>query len=87
MAMGFSMLGCNNNMATENTLLKNENEELRAQYKEANAALQAADDDLQRTYGDLRSEIERSQELQTALDTRPETVSIFENISGVDGSE
>lgn len=86
MAMGFSMLGCNNNTATENTLLKKENEELRTQYKEANAALQAADDDLQRTYGDLRSEIERSQELQTALDTRPETVSIFENISGVDVS-
>ena len=33
-AIGFSMLGCSNNLQTENTLLKKENEELRAQYKE-----------------------------------------------------
>lgn len=84
MAVSFSMLGCNSNLQTENDLLKKENEELRSQYKETNVALQAADDDLRRTQGDLRAEQERADELQTALDTRPETISIFENISGVD---
>ncbi len=84
LAIGFSMVGCNNNMQTENDLLKTENEELRSQYKEANAALQAADDDLRRTQGDLRAEQDLSAELQVAIDTRPETISIFENISGVD---
>jgi len=84
LAVGFSMMGCNNNLQTENDLLKNENEELRAQYKETNVALQAADDDLRRTQGDLRTEQEHNAELQTALDTRPETISIFENISGVE---
>ena len=64
-------------MKTENNLLKTENEELRMQYKEATAALQAADDDLTRTTGDLRT-------AQEALDTRPETINIFENIAGVD---
>ena len=83
-AVGFSMLGCNSNLQTENNLLKKENEELRAQYKESNVALQAADDDLRRTQADLRAEQEHASELQTALDTRPETISIFENISGVD---
>ena len=85
-AVGFSMIGCNSNLQTENDLLKKENEELRAQYKDTNVALQAADDDLRRTQGDLRAEQERSAVLQTALDTRPETISIFENISGVDVS-
>lgn len=80
------MIGCNNNLQTENDLLKKENEELRAQYKEATSALQSADDDLQRTQGDLRTEQELNQELQQALDTRPETISIFENIGGVDVS-
>ena len=77
LAIGFSMLGCNSSMKTENDLLKTENEELRMQYKEATAALQAADDDLTRTTGDLRT-------AQEALDTRPETINIFENIAGVD---
>ena len=86
LAVGISMLGCNNNMATENTLLKTENEELRTQYKETITALQAVDDDLRRAQGDLRSEQEHSQALQTELDTRPETISIFENISGVEVS-
>jgi chemotaxis protein MotB len=86
LAVGVSMLGCNNNMATENTLLKTENQELRTQYKETITALQAVDDDLRRAQGDLRSEQEHSQALQTALDTRPETISIFENISGVEVS-
>ena len=84
LAVSFSMLGCNNNLQTENSLLKKENEELRAQYKESNVALQAADDDLRRTQGDLRTEQDLNAELQVALDTRPETISIFENISGVD---
>jgi len=84
LAVGFSMVGCNNNLQTENDLLKTENEELRSQYKESNAALQAADDDLRRTQGDLRAEQDLSAELQVAIDTRPETISIFENISGVD---
>jgi chemotaxis protein MotB len=84
LAVGFSMMGCNNNLQTENDLLKTENEELRTQYKEATSALQAADDDLKRTQGDLRSEQEYNEELRQALDTRPETISIFENIGGVD---
>lgn len=84
LAIGFSMFGCKNKMQTENNLLKKENEELRLQYKEATAALLAADEDLRRTQGNLRFEQQHSQELQTALDTRPETISIFENISGVD---
>jgi chemotaxis protein MotB len=86
LAVGFSMFGCNNNTAKENTLLKAENEELRMQHKEATAALQAADDDLTRTNSELRLEQDRNQELQTALDTRPETISVFENISGVEVS-
>ena len=84
LAIGFSMLGCNSSMKTENDLLKTENEELRMQYKEATAALQAADDDLTRTTGDLRTAQDENQSLQTALDTRPETINIFENIAGVD---
>ena len=80
LAIGFSMLGCNNSMKTENDLLKTENEELRMQYKEATAALQSADDDLTRSQGDLRTV---QDELQTALDTRAETINIFENIAGV----
>ena len=83
-AIGFSMLGCSNNLQTENTLLKKENEELRAQYKESSGALQAADDDLRRTQDDLRAAEEVSAGLQEAIDTRPETISIFENINGVD---
>ena len=82
--MGFSMLGCNNNMKTENALLKTENEELRMQYKEATTALQAADDDLTRTRGDYRSAQDEIDTLKTALDTRPETINVFENINGVD---
>ena len=84
LSVGFSMVGCNSNLQTENNLLKTENEELRTQYKEANSALQSADDDLRRTQGNLRFEQKHSQELQAVLDTRPETISIFENISGVD---
>ena len=84
LAMGFSMLGCNNNMKTENALLKTENEELRMQYKEATTALQAADDDLTRTRGDYRSAQDEIDTLKTALDTRPETINVFENINGVD---
>jgi chemotaxis protein MotB len=83
LAIGFSMLGCNNSMKTENDLLKTENEELRTQYKEATAALQAADDDLTISQGDLRNAQDENQSLQTALDTRPETINIFENIAGV----
>ena len=86
LAVGFSMVGCSGNLEKENALLKKENEELRTQYKESTNALQAADDDLRRTQGDLRAEQAHSAELQTALDTRPETISIFENISGVDVS-
>jgi flagellar motor protein MotB len=56
LTLGFSMLGCNNKVATENALLKTENEELRTQYKETSSA----------------------------LDTRPETINVFENISGVE---
>ena len=84
LAIGFSMFGCSNNMKTENNLLKTENEELRMQYKEVTAALQAVDDDLARVHGDLRNAQDENQNLQTALDTRPETINIFENISGVD---
>ena len=84
MAVSFSVLGCSNNIETENALLKTENEELRTQYKESTSALQAADDDLSRTRGDLRNEQDRSEALQTALDTRPETINVFENIAGVD---
>ena len=81
LALGFSMLGCSNNMEKENAMLKTENEELRMQYKEASAALEAADDDLSRTRTELRtSEVA----LQTALDRTPETVNVFESISGVD---
>lgn len=83
LAVGFSMLGCNSNTAKENTLLKTENEELRLQYKDATAALQAADDDLTRENSNLRTAQDKILELQTALDTRPETISVFENISGV----
>ena len=84
LAIGFSMFGCSNNMKTENDLLKTENEELRMQYKEVTVALQAVDDDLARVHGDLRNAQDENQNLQTALDTRPETINIFENISGVD---
>ena len=84
LAVGISMLGCNNSMKTENDLLKTENEELRMQYKEATAALQAADEDLTRSQGELRNAQNENQTLQTALDTRPETINIFENIAGVD---
>ncbi len=84
LAMGFSMLGCNSNMKSENTLLKSENEELRMQYKEATVALQAADDDLSRARGDLRNAEDENQTLQTKLDTRPETINVFESINGVD---
>jgi len=84
LAIGFSMFGCSNNMKTENGLLKSENEELRMQYREVTAALQAVDDDLARVHGDLRNAQDVNQNLQTALDTRPETINIFENISGVD---
>jgi chemotaxis protein MotB len=84
LAIGFSMLGCNSNMKSENALLKTENEELRMQYKEATAALQAADDDLARAHGDLRLSQDENQTLQTTLNTRPETINVFENISGVE---
>ncbi len=84
LAMGFSMLGCNNNIEKENALLKTENEELRMQYKEASSALQAADDDLARSRGEYRSAQDEIVNLQTALDTRPETINVFESISGVD---
>ncbi len=86
LVVGFSMVGCNSNLQTENDLLKKENEELRAQYKEASNALQSADDDLSRATDNLRSQEEISAELQAALDTRPETISVFENINGVDVS-
>ena len=78
------MFGCSNNMKTENDLLKTENEELRMQYKEVTAALQAVDDDLARVHGDLRNAQDENQNLKTVLDTRPETINIFENINGVD---
>ena len=84
LAVSFSMMGCNNNLQTENNLLKKENEELRVQYKEANSALQAADDDLRRTQGNLRTEREHNEELLLALDTRPETISVFKDINGVE---
>lgn len=84
MAMGFSMVGCNSNTITENTLLKNENEELRMQYKDNSVALQAADDDLRRIQGELRIAQEKNTQLQSAIDTRPETISYFEHIDGVD---
>ena len=84
LAVSFSMLGCSNNMEKENALLKTENEELRMQYKEATDALQIADDDLARTRGDLRYAEDENETLQKTLDTRPETINVFENISGVD---
>ena len=84
LAVSFSMLGCSNNMEKENALLKTENEELRMQYKEATDALQIADDDLARTRGYLRYAEDENETLQKTLDTRPETINVFENISGVD---
>lgn len=84
LVMGFSMLGCNNNMEKENALLKTENEELRMQYKEASAALESADDDLTRSRDEYRAAQGEINQLQTELDTRPETINVFESISGVD---
>ncbi len=86
LSVGLSMFGCKNNTAKENSLLKTENEELRMQYKETTAALQAADEDLTRSNTELRTAQDKNHELQTALDTRPETISVFENISGVEVS-
>jgi chemotaxis protein MotB len=83
LAMGFSMLGCNNNIEKENALLKTENEELRMQYKEASAALEAADDDLARTRGEYRSAQSEIDNLQTELATPTETINVFESITGV----
>ncbi len=84
LVVSFSMLGCSNNLKSENALLKTENEELRMQYKEASAALQAADDELSAVRGNLRFAEEENQTLQTALDTKPETINVFESINGVD---
>ena len=77
------MVGCNSNLSTENSLLKKENEELRSQYKEAAQALQASDDDYQRMQLELRNTEEANSDLQTALNNKPETFNLFENISGV----
>ena len=79
-----TLVGCNSNLSTENSLLKKENEELRTQYKEATDALQASDNDYQRMQLELRDSQVVNSDLQTALDSRPETINIFENISGVD---
>jgi chemotaxis protein MotB len=85
-SVGFAMLGCSSNMSTENTLLKNENEELRMQYKESTVALQAADADFQRMQDNLRASQEKNTQLQSVLDTRPETINYFKEIDGVDVS-
>ena len=63
--------------------MKTENEELRMQYKEATAALQAADDDLSRSRGEYRNAQNEIDNLQIALETKPDSINIFENISGV----
>ena len=80
------MLGCNSNLTTENSLLKKENEELRSQYKEATDALQASDDDYQRMGLELRDAQNTNTDLQATLNSKPESINIFENISGVDVS-
>ena len=81
-ALGFAMVGCSNNTEQLNAF-RTENEELRAQYTDSQEALQAADSDLQFALDELRAEQERNGTLQTELDTRPEVVSVFENIKGV----
>lgn len=84
--IGSSMLGCNSNLTTENSLLKKENEELRSQYKEATDALQASDDDYQRMGLELRDAQNTNTDLQATLNSKPESINIFENISGVEVS-
>ena len=81
-AIGFAMVGCSNN-TEQLDAFRTENEELRAQYTESQEAVQAADSDLQLALDELRAEQERNGTLQTALDTRPEVVNVFENIGGV----
>lgn len=82
MVFGLAMVGCSNN-TEQLDAFRTENEELRAQYTESQEALEAADSDLQRAQESLRSEQERNGTLQTQLDTRPEVISVFENIDGV----
>lgn len=84
LALGCAMVGCQDNIKKENSLLKEENTELRAQYSEAVEALSAADQDLQRSYEELRAE----RELAESLANRPPevTMTIFEQIEGVDAS-
>ncbi len=84
--IGFSFVGCNSNMKTENDLLKQENEELRAQYQEAISALQLSDDDITRLNLELRSAGERESDLATELASRSDSFNMLDNISGVDVS-
>tara|TARA_B100001750_G_C15256466_1_gene470458 strand:+ start:156 stop:731 length:576 start_codon:yes stop_codon:yes gene_type:complete len=73
-------------MKTENDLLKQENEELRAQYQEAISALQLSDDDITRLNLELRSAGERESDLATELASRSDSFNMLDNISGVDVS-
>ena len=56
-AIGFSMLGCSNNLQTENTLLKKENEELKKKVQV-----------LEKTIGQLRLKVEEKEENQNDLE-------------------
>ena len=85
-AIASTIVGCQSNLTTENELLKTENEELRSQYREASNALQASDDDYQRMQLELRNAEDSNDNLQAALSDQPETINIFEGISGVEVS-
>lgn len=78
-----AMIGCSGNVQTENTLLREENEELRAQYKESADALDAADQDLRRAHDDLRN---ANEQLTTFGDdaSGSTTGSAFAGIDGVE---
>ena len=85
MAFGLAMVGCSNKTETADAF-RTENEELRTQYTESQEALQAADTDLQRAQEELRAEQERNSNLQVRIDSKPEVISMFENIDGVSAS-
>ena len=85
MAFGLAMVGCSNKTETADAF-RTENEELRTQYTESQEALQAADTDLQRAQEELRAEQERNSDLQVRIDSKPEVISMFENIDGVSAS-
>ena len=84
--IGLSFIGCNSNMKTENELLKQENEELRAQYQEAVSALQLSDDDITRLNLELRSAGERESDLSSQLADRSDSFNMLDDLSGVEVS-